>query len=203
MNQYIRDILDNIGANPYLFNFLQRVCNLGDLRQPLAARLRASAQDSILDVGCGTGLYSTLAKGRYLGIDLNESYIKYARSKYGNDDKRFMVGDVTNLDTKGELFDKTLYLAMLHHFGEEDNLKILERISALTRQQILILDLTIPEKSTPLQKFFLKVERGQYLRSLGEQLRIIEKVLHIKEVSTVLNRSRFGLFSIIDTYPRK
>lgn len=202
MNGYIRGLLDGIGANPYLFNFLQRVCNLGDLRCHVEAMLDASCEDSLLDVGCGTGLYSTLAKGRYLGIDLNGSYIRYATRRYGDRQKSFLAGDITRLDTQGEQFDNTLYLAMLHHFSAEENIRILEKVSLITKKKILILDLTVPEKPNFFQDFFLRVERGKYVRPLSEQLKIIEKVLNVKDVKMVLNRSKFGLFSIITSYPR-
>ena len=202
MNKHIKIILDRIGNDPCIFDFLQKVCNLGDLRKQVSSSLRALPEESILDVGCGTGLYSILAKNKYVGIDLNEAYIKYAQIKYKDKNKKFIVGDVTKIDFGDELFDKTLYLAMLHHFNEEDNIRILTKISAITRGKILILDLTIPERVNFIQSFFLKVERGRYVRSLSQQLRIIGKVLKIQDATTILNRSKFGLFSIIDAQPK-
>ena len=202
MNQLLRDILDNAGANPYFFDFLQKVCNLGDLKRNVSLSLKALPGESIIDVGCGTGLYSTLAKGKYVGIDLNEAYIIYAQTKYKDKNKKFIVGDVTKINFGDELFDKTLYLAMLHHFNEEDNIRILTKISAITRGKILILDLTMPERANSIQSFFLRVERGRYVRSLNQQLKIIGKVLKIQDATTIFNRSKFGLFSIIDAQPR-
>src|SRR3989338_6848197 len=202
MNRFIRGFLDRVGVNPYIFDFLQKICNCGDLREQVSLLLEAKPTDSVLDVGCGTGLYSTLAKGRYIGIDLNESYIKYARGRYKDKNKIFFVGDVTKLRLNGEMFDNILYLAMLHHFSEEDNILILKTISYITRKKVLILDLTLPDYPTFMQAFFLKVERGKYPRSLKDQLRIVEKVLHVGKASTFLNRSKFGLFSIIEAYPK-
>ncbi|MFA5089611.1 MAG: class I SAM-dependent methyltransferase [Candidatus Omnitrophota bacterium] len=195
-------MLEKIGGNPYLFDFLQRLCNLGDLRRHVSSHLDAMPGESILDVGCGTGLYSTLAKGTYVGVDLNEQYIKYAQSHYPDGQKTFIVGDITKLGLDGQMFDKTLYLAVLHHFCEEDNLNILRNIAAVTRKMAVILDLTYPEKPTFMQRFFLAVERGEYVRPLKEQIRIIEQVFRVGDVSTVLNNSRFGLFSIIDCFPK-
>jgi len=202
MNKGARELLDSIGSNPYFFNFLQKVCNLGDLKEEVSLRLKAEPGESILDVGCGTGLYSVLAKGRYVGLDLNGSYIKYARTKYKSGNKKFIVEDVTRLSLGEEMFDKTLYIAMLHHFDEADNIKILNRISSVTKKMVLILDAALPDNPTAAQKFFLKVERGQYVRPLNEQISIVRKVFDIKNVSLVFNRSKFGLFSIIEAYPK-
>lgn len=202
MHRHLRDTLDRIGANPYLFVYLQRLFNLGSFKPQVAQHLCAAAEDSILDVGCGTGMYSTLAKGRYLGIDLNAAYIKYARSRYKGGQKEFIVGDITKMDFGSEVFDKTLYVAMLHHFNEADNLRILEKISAITKKMVLMLDAVIPENATFMQRLFLSAERGRYMRPLKDQIRIIEKVFKVKDVSIHFNRSKFGCCSIIECHPQ-
>lgn len=203
MNKRARGLLDSIGSNPYFFNFLQKVCNLGDLKEEVSLHLRVEPSESILDVGCGTGLYSVLAKDKYVGLDLNEAYVKYAKTKYKNSNKKFIVEDIKKLNFGKEKFDKTLYLAMLHHFNEADNLKILSKIASITKKMVLILDLTLPDNPTAAQKFFLKVERGQYVRPINEQINIVQKVFDIRKVSLVFNRSKFGLFSIMEAYPMK
>lgn len=203
MHRHLRDTLDRIGENPYLFIYLQKLFNLGSFKQQVSAHICAVAEDSILDVGCGTGMYSTLAKGRYVGIDLNAAYIKYARSRYESGQKEFIVGDITKMNFGNEVFDKTLYVAMLHHFNEADNLRILEKISSITKKMVLMLDAVIPDKATFMQRLFLSAERGRYMRPLEHQLRIIKKVFKVKDVSIHFNRSKFGCCSIIECYPRR
>ena len=41
MNKRARELLDLIGSNPYFFNFLQKACNLGDLKEEVSLRLKA------------------------------------------------------------------------------------------------------------------------------------------------------------------
>lgn len=203
MHKALRSLLDSIGSNPHLFVWLQKISNLGSFRKPVSGVLRAGLEESIIDVGCGAGMYSTLAKCRYMGIDLNESYIKYAQSKYSGLNKEFVAGDILKLNFGSEIFDKALYLAMLHHFSEQENLLILRKISAVISKMVVILDAVIPERPTAMQKLFLSVERGKYLRSVEEQQRIIEQVFDVKNVSIHYNRSRFGCCSIFDCYPKK
>src|SRR5205085_1697418 len=52
---------------------------------------------SILDIGCGIGQYSTITKGRYLGVDLNEPYINYATQRYKRQNSTFKCMNVTQV----------------------------------------------------------------------------------------------------------
>ncbi|MGL1861089.1 MAG: class I SAM-dependent methyltransferase [Pseudodesulfovibrio sp.] len=60
---------------------------------------------SILDLGCGPGLYSRLLAGdthQYMGIDFSPASIEYARQKYGVDSQYdFRLGDVVKADFHG------------------------------------------------------------------------------------------------------
>ncbi len=59
---------------------------------------------SILDLGCGPGLYSKpLAdnKHHYFGVDFSPASIEYAKSTYGSDYCQFSLGDVTRVEFDG------------------------------------------------------------------------------------------------------
>ena len=57
----------------------------------------------VLDVGCGPGTNSHhFEQSEYLGIDLNERYIDYARRRWR---RNFLVADVTKYSVVGERFD--------------------------------------------------------------------------------------------------
>ena len=52
----------------------------------------------VLDVGCGPGTNTRhFATSDYLGVDLNEKYVEYARAKFG---RTFVAADVTDLRSR-------------------------------------------------------------------------------------------------------
>lgn len=59
---------------------------------------------TILDLGCGPGLYSMPLAGNahsYCGIDFSPASIEYAKATYGTDRCEFTLGDVTQADYGG------------------------------------------------------------------------------------------------------
>lgn len=68
------------------------------------SRLLPAHPASILDIGCGPGLYCEPLAGsshRYLGIDFSPASIEYATTTSGNEDRRFRLGDVLEADFEG------------------------------------------------------------------------------------------------------
>lgn len=84
--------------------------------------LDLNSHESLLDVGCGTGIVSHyLPKGvDYTGVDASPKLIAYARATYGAD-RRFVVGDARRLDRTpgiraGEA-DAALFLLSIQDMG--------------------------------------------------------------------------------------
>lgn len=74
--------------------------------------LNPQAGEDILDVGCGTGIYSHLLaeKGaKVTGIDLSEKMLAQAKAKGSG--PKFLYMDVTKLDFPDASFDKVLSMA--------------------------------------------------------------------------------------------
>ena len=76
-------------------------------------------QDSVLDVGSGTGaLAFTLAEAipsaRVTGVDPSSAYVRAAQARTPGDRIRFLVGDAQALELSDALFDKTLSLLALN-----------------------------------------------------------------------------------------
>ena len=75
--------------------------------------------DAVLELGCGTGEFSRrLARRarRVVALDLSAEMIRVARSRsadWSNID--YVVGDMTALPLRGELFDCVVSLNTLHH----------------------------------------------------------------------------------------
>jgi len=70
--------------------------------------------DKVLDVGCGTGRFSTLfSDTQYIGIDTEPKMIE--RAKRLCPTKTFQIGDVYHLEFDDNEFELVLCNAVLHH----------------------------------------------------------------------------------------
>lgn len=93
-------------------------------------------EDSVLDVGSGTGaLASALAgaipRARVTGVDPSPAYVAYARARVTDDRVRFVVGDAQQLDLPDATFDRTLSLLVMNFIPDRD--KALREMIRVTR----------------------------------------------------------------------
>jgi SAM-dependent methyltransferase len=136
--------------------------------------LRAARR--VLDVACGPGTNTGhFADVDYLGIDINENYIRDARQKYGRD---FMAVDARRLDNVSrEPFDFILVNSFLHHLDNKDVFDVLwsldSRLSA--DGHIHILELVLPENRS-IARLLAHWDRGDFARPLPEWQTLFSKI---------------------------
>jgi len=169
---------DRILDNAIMFNIVRtftdsRNHNLSMIKEALNSK----KNDKILDVGCGLGNFSRVTDGIYTGIDLNPSFVKFAKKNYSAKNKEFMVADATNLKFKDKSFDKSMFISMLHHFPDSDADKILRELQRLTKDYLVVLDL-IPSNRM-IVKFMYVMDRGSSIRPINAQQKLIKKYFRI------------------------
>jgi len=135
---------------------------------PVFSHTDKAAIRRVLDVGCGPGTNTShFARSDYLGIDINSSYIEYARTRYRRD---FVTADVTTYSVAaGQSFDFVLINSFLHHVNTPDARRILEHLRTLLSKDgyIHILDLVLPDRRT-LARLIAQWDRGEYPRPLEQ-----------------------------------
>ena len=123
---------------------------------------------SILDVGCGTGQYAAATSGHYLGLDLAEPYVEYARRHNRNPAlHEFRAADVATLEAERRTFDIVLMVDFLHHLSEESCATLLARAARLSRRYVISLE-PVTEQSNPFGRWIIDRDRGEHMRSLSE-----------------------------------
>lgn len=122
----------------------------------------------VLDVGCGPGTSTTYFSGSdYLGIDINERYIRDARKRH---QRNFLVADVRSyVADPEERFDFVLANSFLHHLNTEDVLGILSHMQSLLTSDgtIHALELVMP-KDKSIARLLAQWDRGKFARSEDE-----------------------------------
>jgi demethylmenaquinone methyltransferase/2-methoxy-6-polyprenyl-1,4-benzoquinol methylase/phosphoethanolamine N-methyltransferase len=147
--------------------------------------------DSVLDVGCGTGEVSLLAKirtneGRTYGIDPAPEMIAVARKKAARKklDIDFRVGVIEALPFSDGSIDVVTSSLMMHHLPEDLKIRGLTEIYRVLKPggRLLIADFMRPTDSF-LNHLFIAFTRHQGLKSGIEDLEKLLKVAGFAQIT--------------------
>jgi len=125
----------------------------------------------VLDVGCGPGTdVNYFSASQYLGIDVNERYIRDAERRHGDSPgvRRFLAVDAAKfIAPHDERFDFVLVNSFLHHVDEDTAQGILSNLSKLLTADghVHILELVLPE-SLSVARIMARSDRGEFPRPL-------------------------------------
>jgi ubiquinone/menaquinone biosynthesis C-methylase UbiE len=165
------DFFHNFLNYPAVFLTVRSILDGGQLRY-LKELLKEYRVTSIIDVGCGCGVFSKITDSPYLGIDYNEAFIDFCKKRFGSERTRFMVMDARELTTEKE-FDTAIIINSIHHFSDEDVVKIFLKMKRAASRLVIIHD-AVPRKN-PISKLFYRLDRGRYFRSSDQQRRLMEE----------------------------
>lgn len=119
----------------------------------------------VLDVGCGPGINTAHFTGPgYLGIDINERYIRDARQRHPQ--REFLVEDVRRYVARPEdRFDFVLANSFLHHLNTEDVLGILSCMRSLLTSDgtFHALEPVLPMENS-VARVLAQCDRGKFVR---------------------------------------
>ena len=99
------------------------------LKLPILMRaLKIKKTDTLLDVGCGAGVFSqemALRGGKVIGLDYSDTNVKAVRERYKLLNLSFEIGDATKMPFKNETFDSVLGTEIIEHI-QDDNIFVSE-----------------------------------------------------------------------------
>ena len=151
---------------------------------------------SVIDIGCGVGYYARITGGgQYLGMDMNDRYIEYAKSCHHDGKIAFRADDVATLVDEGQTFDIALMVDFLHHIPDESVIRLLRTAGQLSFRHIVNLE-PVTEQSNRVGDCFIKNDRGEYMRTTeslmnlfaqaGDKLKIVKcEKLQLGPISTL------------------
>lgn len=171
----------SILRSPVMYNFVQNVLGAKRTRKMLVREyLKPFAGCRILDIGCGTAdILELLPESvEYHGFDCDQSYIEFARNKFGSRGK-FSCEAVDRMQVK-ELskVDIVLALGLLHHLDDHQAIDFLEvAASALSRDgKMITVDPCLTNDQNPLARWLIQQDRGNNVRNHAGYTALAEKV---------------------------
>ncbi|MFH0908180.1 MAG: class I SAM-dependent methyltransferase [bacterium] len=196
-------IISGIFQSPFGYRYIRGLFHFGVRRAPIRNALELRDGDRVLDVGCGTGDYSVIVHSprySYQGIDMCEEYILRARADHGAPFRTFEVMNVVTMDFAPRSFDKALFLGVMHHLTDDENLEVLRRINSLVKNRLVIMDLS-PGGRHFVNNILCRHDRGEYPRTLEEQCRLVNRVMKITYAGNYFVRSGIQRYSLMVASP--
>ncbi len=139
----------------------------------------------VLEVGCGPkpSKISRQAHEAVVSIDINPRYLVATRECGA----RVVQGSATALPFDSKSFDGCFCSALLHHLSDDDASRaIAEMLRVLDeRGQIVIFEYLLPETflEGPLAWITCKLDRGRFVRTRGQFLRLVSAQCEIESQS--------------------
>jgi len=166
-------------AKPVLWDVSRRLLDLGiglyRKRFGWIAQSGLVTRDaSLLDVGCGIGHYATLTRGPYLGLDMNEEYIAYARQKHGDSRHEFRSVDTAAVRREGRTFDVVMSVDFLHHLSDQQAHDAIADECAMAERCVLVFE-PVTEQTNAVGKWFIDNDRGQHMRPHDQVRALLEQ----------------------------
>jgi ubiquinone/menaquinone biosynthesis C-methylase UbiE len=183
----LKETLDN----PVLFNLVQFLVSGRQrrTRDLLRRGLRLKPDEPLLDVCCGTGEFAGVARGPYLGIDINPRYIAFARRREsaGGSRRKFVVGDITRFvsEYRGPSFPKAMMVNSMHHLSTEENNRVLAAVAHMIRPtgRFVVVDMD-PAPGNIISLLLASMDRGAYIRPLDEQVALLSQYFTVERAGT-------------------
>ncbi len=175
MFQSIRSVL----AIPAAYNLWWRVVGgpawakvlVGQYIQP-----RAGAR--ILEIGCGPGtIAGYLPDSEYVGFDMSSKYIEMARKRFPH--AQFVCERVSQFSlAKQQSFDAVLALGIVHHLDDQEARQLFQIAYDALKSggKLITFDGVWTSDQSPVARWLLARDRGEYVRNKGEYVNIASQV---------------------------
>lgn len=182
--------LTEITRNPYIYTFVQLLAggkekNFTTIRD----HMNLKPDETVLDIGCGTGEAARFFPNGYTGIDLSDEYLEFARKKYGDKFKKFN-GEQINFPN--ESFNYIFVANVFHHISDATANQLIKEMKRVCKAggRVYIADPIWPTNQwNIIGKVIFAMDLGKFQRS-HEELRVLTETNGFK----VLTEKIHGTF---------
>lgn len=182
---------------PFVYNSWQMIVGGEKARATIAKKyIKAQSGERVLDIGCGTGtLFELMGKEiDYVGYDISQQYIDFAKEKFKDTpNAKFYCTRVNEIELFEKDFDVAIAIGILHHLKDEEAAKVIELAFMHLKEGgrfILAEPAWIP-KQNPFAKFMLKMDRGKSIRDVEGYTKLMEP--YFKSFNSIIDGKLFNV----------
>jgi len=138
---------------------------------------------NVYDIGCADSVFLKYNTNliSYYGYDINSQFIKKSKKVYKSNKKYNFVccaaAEIANLQFKPNSI--VLMCGIIHHLNDEDAINLISNINTQNVEAFAI-DPLKKDKLGFLNKFFISIDRGNYIRDESQYKKIFHsfKIIH-------------------------
>jgi len=134
---------------------------------PVYQRLAPGKSDVVLDIGCGTGdaLRYLRDFGRYVGADIDDVAIQFARRRFGHRERvEFECKLFTEEDMQAVSPSHVVMAGLLHHLSDEEAQRLLGMVLRSPHLRRVVTQDIVFLPRAPVNNLFARLDRGRYCR---------------------------------------
>ncbi|MCX7928480.1 MAG: class I SAM-dependent methyltransferase [Patescibacteria group bacterium] len=171
---------------PFWFNSIRYIItgNQKSMKAYVYKWLSCGSPDLVLDIGCGTGDFFDKRYKEYIGIDINQKFIAFAKKKYKKfKNANFLVGNVLSYKYRSLKGKKVgiIFVSMMHHLSDQELFLLFDNLKKLNITYLVVCDI-IPNPKGLLKKLMVTLDRGAYIRSEERKIKILKKYFYIIDI---------------------
>jgi cyclopropane fatty-acyl-phospholipid synthase-like methyltransferase len=174
---------------PWVYKIFQRMIgNRKSQRRFVDEIVSVKPGMKVLDIGCGPAeILEDLPEGiDYIGYDMEQKYIDFARQKYGSRG-RFYCQRVSEQDVpEPGTYDRVLAIGLVHHLDDDEARKLFELAAVALRPggAMVTNDNAYIENQNPIARFVISQDRGRHTRTPADYTALAET--SFRQVETTL-----------------
>ena len=171
----LRSVLDV----PTIYNLWWRsVGGPGVVKVLVAEHVQAGVGARILEIGCGPGtILDYLPDCEYVGFDISPRYVEMARKRFPR--AQFICESVSRFSLeKPQQFDAVLAFGVVHHLDDQAATRLFQIAHDALKSggKLVTFDGVFTADQSPIARWLLARDRGEYVRSEPEYLKVASKV---------------------------
>ena len=180
--------LQRMMARPEISIILRKIVELNFHAQKALIKryfLPLSMHDRVLDIGCGSGEFSSLFPSeQYVGIDIDKDNLAYARKRFLGE---FLQADATHLPFPDASFSHVLIMGVVHHLNDVDAAAALRETARVVKPKGHVLIMEDAVSARPLTRLLHRIDQGAFIRTHEEWKELIGTYLKIEKDFTFYN----------------
>ena len=191
-------------SSTHLFDPVQYFFN-GNFWEVFCRRFSRYTNGKVIDLACGTGeMRNWIKPESYLGVDLNRSYIRYAKKRYAKKDTDFLVGDITKVKLNKRL-STAFIVSAVHHLSDKQLKDTFKNLKRQGIRNIVIVD-GYPRWpfTTVLSWLDAVLAGGKYFRKENEIASLVKTFYKVKSKGKFFAKRSFYFYPfVIATYEKR